>query len=354
MGISVISRTLSLFVLAGTIVGLSSLGWAQGFAPPGTHGTGLESLGDVVQFPGRDQGYSASVELLWLRPSSSKLLYAVKGPAAGGGVVGTLEGFKPGRDLGFRLSSVAPMGYPGSAVEVHYSHLTSHQEVSKERGAGEIWGLLIHANAPVDDNNVTELLASTSFALRQGAVGSKVSFRFGSGGNLHLSAGVQFTHLNQGLSVKYFDSNDEERVEVFRENTLTGAGPRFILGTSWRMGAVNLYGAIGTALLVGRLSGNGRETDFFNGGRSFERVNVDMAYGIRIVPTLSAKLGVDCGYQADWGSVGLYGGYEVHNYFSAVSYYEFYDDVDAQIGANDQSDIGIDGFFLGCKMGCRF
>jgi hypothetical protein len=66
------------------------------------------------------------------------------------------------------------------------------------------------------------------------------------------------------------------------------------------------------------------------------------------------KLGVAYNHQSDWGSFGMNFGYEVHNYFNAVSTYEFYDDVDSQLGANDQSDIGVDGYFIGIQYGRAF
>ena len=76
------------------------------------------------------------------------------------------------------------------------------------------------------------------------------------------------------------------------------------------------------------------------------RVEVDCDYGARVVPAVGMKLGVGYENPSDWGLFSIRFGYEVHNYFNAISTYEQYDDVDSQIGANDQSDIGIDGLYL--------
>ena len=144
------------------------------------------------------------------------------------------------------------------------------------------------------------------------------------------------------------------RVEILRENNLRGIGPRFALCTMWKYSGLSLYGQLGAGLMVGTLTGQSRQKDFTSVGTEIDRIKVDMDYGTRIVPIMTARLGTGYEYAGSWGGLKVYFGWEVQNYFNAVSYYQTYDDVQDAAGANDQSDIGLDGFFLGFTFSYNF
>jgi hypothetical protein len=342
---SCLKHVFSIF-LACSILSMCSVGTAQVYRPSSSI-----PWGDVVRSPGRDSGSNLDIELLWLRPTSTKLFYLVVDPYSAGpdSIRGSLKGLEYGYAPGFRLVGTYGMGnYAG--MEMAYTHFSASQDASKDVKPGEdLWGLLLHANSIIDDNDVTNVWTTAKISLNEGSVGSRVSFAFGSSGNISLSAGVQYTNLKQELDILYMQDwgTGNRRVYFTRENSLSGFGPCFSLGTRWNMGGVNLFGEIGAAMLVSTIGGHVRQHDFPNGSiNGTMRVDVDCDYGTRVVPAASMKLGVGYDNLSNWGLFSFRCGYEVHNYFNAISTYEQYDDVDSQLGANDQSDIGINGFFL--------
>ena len=292
------------------------------------------------------------MEVLWLRPTSLKLLYGVvdRWRAGPNSIRGTLMGMQHRHRPAVRLKGQYGMGASSAGLEFSLTHFRSTVEQTADRGTNDLWGLLLHPNAIIDDNDVTNIGLHTMFDFNEASVGPRVSFGFGSRGNVSLSGGLQYTRLKQLLEIEYIQrvsSTSRRVVYLTRENTLSGVGPAFIVGTTWDFGGVNVFGEIGAAMLVSYIGGSVYEHDYPVGAvNGTIRVQVECPYGARVVPMASMKLGVAGNYQSNWGLFGISAGYEVRNYFNAVSTYEFYDDVDSQLGANDQSDIGLDGFFL--------
>ncbi len=227
------SKYIVLLFLVCSFLGMCSVGCAQNIVP-----SGPVVSDDAVRTPGNDPPYSLGLDLLWLRPTSTKLLYAVLDPRRSNSrVLGKLEGLAHKRDFALRLTCASRMSRNGSGLEAAYEHFNSSQEAAAARGtSSSIWGLLLHPNSTIDDDNVTNLIATTSFNLNEGNFGSRVSFRFDSGGNLTLSGGIQYTRLRQEFTIKYIQqlsATSSNQVIVNRRNTLSGFGPRFALGTSW-------------------------------------------------------------------------------------------------------------------------
>lgn len=340
-------RQAVLVLLAYSIVCVCSVAMAQVYVPPSP-----VSWGDVVRSSETDSGGSLGVELLWLRPTSTKLLYMVADPYRTGNIRGTLKGLQHSYAPAFRLIGATGMGKL-TGLELAFTHCKSSQDNAAEREGQRFWGLLLHPNSVIDDDDVTKILATTTFILDEGSLGSRVSFAFGSSGNVSLSAGLLCTRMKQEMRIIYQEKTTpalERNVVFTRENTLCGCGPSFSVGTMWNMAGINLFGELGAAMLVSSIGGHVQQHDFdYNAVKGTLRVDVECEYGPRIVPAASMRLGLGYEGRHDWGLFSVRLGYEVRNYFNSISTYEQYDDVDAQVGANDQSDIGINGFFLAIK-----
>lgn len=333
-------------VLLCSFVSVCSVGSAQVYSP-----WGPLSRTDVVRSPGSAPGASLGVDFLWLRPTGTKLLYMVVDPYRSGSnsIRGSLKGLEHGYAAGFRLFGRSAMNR-AAGMSLAYTHFRSTKDTEAQRENEDFWGLLLHANSIIDDNDVTNISAHSTFSLDEGSIGSRVSFAFGSSGRLSFLAGLQYTQLMQDFDILYrqvFDPTTERRVIFTRSNSLSGLGPWFGIETGWHLGGVDIFGEVGAAMLVSSIRGHVKQHDFEVGSiNGTLRVDVDCDYGARIVPAASLKLGVGYENDSDYGLFGMRCGYEVRNYFNAVSTYEQYDDVDSQLGANDQSDIGIDGFFI--------
>ena len=185
-------------LVAAIFLFCSSALHAQTFFPPNSNGVPPDYLSDVVRASAGDQGSGAFFEFLWLRPSSSKLLFAIQSPVRTGLVEGQLEGLHPKREAGFRFRALSRIGSRTPALEFEYTHFTSQRGESRQRGNGEIWNILGDPDSIVADNATTDLVAYTPFSLRQCGIGSAVSFRFGSEGVLSLSSGIQYHQPEPG------------------------------------------------------------------------------------------------------------------------------------------------------------
>jgi hypothetical protein len=297
-------------------------------------------------------GFTASVEAIYLRPSRSDLDFVIKDPYRTGNVRGTVGEIEPDYQLGARFG----LGYDfGSGMEigVRFAGLKSHDNESVTRSTGEdLWGIWLHANSVIDDNDVTTAKARYDFEHYAIDLGARQKLDLGQRLGLSLEAGLRYASMNQDIHIYYEQEVTpllRRSADISNENDFSGWGPRLGAGLDWRVGyGFKVFGSVAGSLLMGDFDLSYRELDLPVGATTPTR-RVDIKQGIRnrVIPVVETKVGVGYAYQLQNGwAFGANAGYEWQNWFNMVTAQRFSDDVDGQIMSTDTTDIGLDGFFL--------
>ncbi len=300
------------------------------------------------------RGPSASVGMVYMRPSRSGLDYVVVDPDHLGPdhVVGTYESVDPSYDAGVRLN----VGYNfGNGIDLgaQYTHLATSEKASVNNltTGDDLWGTWLHANAIIDDNDVD--IANASYDLDSDVFDFTAGKRFAVGKNLglRLDAGLRYAHIGQGMDIYYEQvvGADSRTADITYRNAFSGLGPKVGLGADWQVGnGFTLFGALSGSLLVGDFDMSLKELDKPAGTTNkTTRVDTEVTYDNRVVPVVEMLAGVEYSHQLNNGAlVGAQFGYEWQNWFNMVSAQHYTDDVDSQLGNTDTTDLGFDGFFL--------
>jgi DNA-binding protein H-NS len=314
-----------------------------------------ESTGSgVVTQAKSDKGATASLGMVYMRPSRSGLDYVVVdtqklGPNS---ITGTYDSVDPGYDIGARLN----VGYDfGNGVDLgaQYTHLTTRENSSVDNltTGHELWGIWLHANSIIDDNDVD--IANASYDLDSDVFDFTAGKKFGIGKDLglRLDAGLRYAHIGQGMDVTYeqvVTPTTSRYADITYRNTFSGLGPKVGLGVDWQAGnGFTLFGALSGSVLVGDFDMHLKQIDTQTTGAKITRVDAKNTYANRVVPVVEMLAGVEYSRQLNNGAlVGAKFGYEWQNWYNMVSTQHYTDDVDSQLGNTDTTDLGFDGFFL--------
>lgn len=295
-------------------------------------------------------GFGISVEALYMRPNRDGLDFVVEDPDDGS-LSGSVKNIEADRDWGVRLG----MSYEfksGAFVGMRMMTLDSSGEESvTQPSGGSLWGTWLHANAIIDDNNVTS--ASANYDFEQDVfdlvVGKKLKMPRNVG--LNIDAGLRYADLAQEFDINYeqdLGGGLVRTVDIEHDNDYKGWGPTVGLGVDWEMGwGLSFFGSLAGSLLMGDFDLSIKEVDTDTAGVVTDRVDVDDSDSNRLMPVLEMRAGIGYAYKLNSGyRFGFKAGYEWQNWFNAVTTMRFTDDVDDQIAARDTTDLGLDGFFF--------
>ena len=294
--------------------------------------------------PETTEGLGASYEVLYMRPSRSNLDYVISDANTDTRPEGRFEKVEPDYSGGGRLGLSYNLG-SGTAVYGQYTLLnTRDSDSSVAPPGGSLWGTWLHANALIDDNDVTSAKMSYDFDHDVFDLGVKKWMDVGSDLGMQIEAGLRYANMTQDIDILYQNETAGSTADISNKNDFSGWGPRVGLGLDWRVGKdFNLFSSVAGSILVGDFDISLSEVD--NGTTTI--YNVEDSEDNRVVPVLEMRAGVEYAHQLENGMfVGAKVGYEWQNWFNMVTAQRFMDDVDAQLMYTDTTDVSIDGFFL--------
>ena len=298
-------------------------------------------------------GLGASLEVVYLRPSRSDLDYVIVDTNRTGNVRGSYKEVEPDYSAGARMGLSYDFG-TGTAIRAQYLTLdtSDNSSAEKEVGVNDLWGTWLHANAIIDDNDVTSARMSYDFDLDVFDLSARKKLDMGSDLGLGIEAGLRYARIDQKIEVNYrqdVTSTANRRADIYNTNNFSGWGPRVGVDADWRMGkGFSLFGGLAGSLLIGEFSLSQQEYDYSVGATTpTVRVDVENKERNRVVPVVEMRAGLGYAYQLENGmSIGAKAGYEWQNWFNMVTATRYMDDVDSQLMYTDTTDIALDGFFL--------
>lgn len=298
-------------------------------------------------------GPTASVGMVYMRPSRDNLDYVVVDTARTGNIRGAYEAVDPGYDAGVRLNFSYDFG-SGVDIGAQYTNLSTSDSSSmrSKTGTRDLWGIWLHPNSTIDDNDVN--IASASYDLDYDVFDFTAGKRFGIGKNLglRLDAGLRYASINQGMDIYYEDTMGAgvlpKTADITYRNTFSGLGPKVGVGADWQAGnGFTLFGSMSGSLLIGDFDLSLKQIDTNAGSNTkITRVDIDASED-RVVPVVEMLAGVEYSHKLNNGAlVGAQFGYEWQNWFNMATVRQYTDDVDNQLSNTDTTDLGFDGFFL--------
>jgi hypothetical protein len=223
---------------------------------------------------------------------------------------------------------------------------------------GALWGIWLHPNATIDDDDVTSAYESYDFEHYVVDVGVGQSLDIGKHFGLRIGAGLRYANMAQDIKIGYRQdvAAGFRYCHITNENVFEGWGGRVGLGLDWQVGwGFNIFSSVAGSVLVGDFALDFMEHDWPVGAIiGTRRVDIDQHINTRVVPVIETQVGIGYEYRLgnDW-TIGAQAGYEWQNWFNMVTATRFSDDVDNQIMAIDTTDIGLDGFFFKAFMTFR-
>ena len=201
-------------------------------------------------------GLGASLEVVYLRPSRSDLDYVIVDTNRTGNVRGSYKEVEPDYSAGARMGLSYDFG-TGTAIRAQYLTLdtSDNSSAEKEVGVNDLWGTWLHANAIIDDNDVTSARMSYDFDLDVFDLSARKKLDMGSDLGLGIEAGLRYARIDQKIEVNYrqdVTSTANRRADIYNTNNFSGWGPRFGVDADWRMGkGFSLFGALAGSILLG-------------------------------------------------------------------------------------------------------
>lgn len=308
----------------------------------------------LIKTPETNPGFKASAEVLYMRPSRGDLDYVVKDNAQTGPdhIQGTVDEIEPDYQPGARFSLGYDLG-SGTEIGMRFTGLKSHDSETAESSSGtDLWGLWLHPDSIIDDNDVDVAKARYDFEHYAIDLNARQTLNIGRYLGLSLEGGLRYASMNQDFDIAYrqiFTTESHRDATISSENHFSGWGPRLGVGLDWRVGyGFNVFSSVAGSVLMGDFDLSYREEDL-SAGATTTTTRVNMKQGIhnRIIPVVEMKLGVGYARKLKNGwTLGANAGYEWQNWFNMVTAHRFSDDVDAQIMDTDTTDISLDGFFF--------
>ncbi len=333
--------------LALAMIGLSSVALA---GAPGNNM--VAPTGTPVIAPDSTGTWSFGIEALYME-SNTNFQYA-------GQTVGTLE---EGGEVEFNNESASNNWNWGGEVDVSYMFPGSSRDISASYtylnqdgndstngvflagplgvGAGTLAFPTNEAEADMDQT----LNAATLTFGQLLTIGDRVS--------LHPFGGIQFASIDTDNKAHYENEDAVTGVETQtgsfkQESDFQGAGPRAGIDAAVHLGSgFSIVGTFAGALLVGNMDSEFETSDLSTLGTT--TIENDNDSYTAVVPELDAKLGLD--YMVAFNpntSMNIQVGYEVVNYFNAVSN-DFLDSV-AVNSVNNTSDFNYNGPYLRLQL----
>lgn len=303
-------------------------------ALPGPAHTAVYAPGVRMEAEKAEQpaGFFASADLMFGRPRFSDNAFALVDPLLDLSPSGRVREVNPDSRAGLRVGG----GYrleSGWGVGLTYSYLQSRDGLTVAAPAGGTVYPLLTRPGIVDRADTAFATAGITYQLFDLDFSKTVAL------DKHLSlttfGGVRFVNLNTDLGADY-DSQLARQAAVRTTSKFIGAGPTAGATATWTAGPVGLFGTARGGLVYGRFDGTYAEA---NGGVGLADVS-DRSFGV--APVVSVGVG---GSYA-WRGVSLAVGYEVTQWFGAISRPTFTDDFADGRVARRRTDLSLDGVFI--------
>ena len=284
----------------------------------------------------------ASLEAIFLRPSTNQLHYATVDNLAANSVgSGGVQEVEYDYEAGLR----AALGYrfPNTGVNVilRYTGLDANasDSVMVPAGSHTLRPTLWH---PAGRDNADAASATSQIELDVLDIEAGYNFVVGDTLDMRTFGGLRYASLDQTFDVIY--TGDEFSTGISNSSVdMSVYGVRGGFEGIWEAGhGFSIFGMGAASLLAGEIEADLRQNDVGGDG-----LLVDISRNLSvIVPVLEAAIGAGWEWDSENGWVfRLRGGYEFQNWFNVVEVIEFVDDGSDGRLVDNASDLGFDGFF---------
>ena len=293
-------------------------------------------------------GVITSFEYLYWKPALTGLDYAILDPYKTGNVRGNVKSVDPDQDAGYRLTLGYHFRDTKTDVRFKWTGLESKGSSVLYRGSNRIWGIRLHPDAIIDDDDVT--MAQADYRMDYDVYDLELGYTH----NLTPSAEIRYfgglrkVDMGQKFNILYVQTTGggDRRVAFKEENHLDGFGPRVGLEGKYYLGkGFSLFAGGAASLMISDLEYRTLEHDWNVGAiNGTGRVEIDQRLNEQFIPGVDFDLGLAWEYPfGQRGSVTFMAGYHYENWFNAYHQMRFSDDVDGQLGSYDTIDVAIHG-----------
>lgn len=317
-------------------------------------GTGPSS--SVVKIPDEAGGWTAMAEVMFMRPSTSELDYAIL-DADDAKIVGPAEVLRVDTNYepGFRIGVGYDLAGTGVDTKLVYTWLhTSFSDSVVEPSGFELFDTRTNRASGDDNDRHRADEARAKFEFDYDVVDLEVGQTFQAGGSaveIRLFGGLRYASIDQVLEAVYtggdFSQGSSDFTAVTSSLDLNGIGPRIGVGGSWDLGSgFSLFGHTAGTLLVADFEG------FLDQRRNNQIIELNEDFEIRVVPVAELSLGVGWVNQLSWALLTLRGGYEVENWFNIVDHMRLPLAVwsNPNFDTSNTTDLSLDGFFFNANL----
>ena len=297
-------------------------------------------------------GVITSFEYLYWKPALTGLDYAILDPYSAGpnSVRGSVKSVDPDQDAGYRLTFGYHFRDTKTDVRFKWTGLESKGAAVIHVPSGQdIWGIRLHPNSIIDDNDVTMAQADyrmdyETFDLELGYTHSLTP-----SADIRYFGGLRKVDMSQKFNILYVQDVGgglNRRVAFKEENHLDGLGPRVGLEGKYYLGkGFSLFAGGAASLMISDMEYRVLELNRAAGATTdTTRAEIDQRLNEQFIPGVDFDLGFAWEYPfGRRGSVTLMAGYHYENWFNVYHQMRFSDDVDSQLGSYDTSDVAIHG-----------
>lgn len=336
--------------LAVLVLGVSGAASAAMYAPPPAPGC---PEGNVT-VPCEKRGWSFGVDALYVQVGSAgQVATTTTGTVASAGVQSVeipqysnnYTSLTPDWNWGFRVDAAYLFG-TGNDLNLNWTHFVKTTDQTNTAAAGEtLNGLYIadvlDSGEDIDniDSSVDNKFDAVNLEFGQTVnFGEKVASRF--------HAGLQYADIRQTISQSGWNGSNVAIYDYSStESKFAGVGPRAGLDSSYDFGnGVSIFGNFAGGLLVGDVKYNSSQsfTDAEGTGTIVASGTTSATSDTSFVPEAEAKLGVAYTKPMAQGDLRVQAGYQVANYWNALS-------TTSQGTDGDKTDFNYQGVFLGLK-----
>ena len=294
-------------------------------------------------------GFITSFEYLYWKPALTGLDYAILDPYRTGNVRGAVKSVDPDQDAGYRFTLGYHFRDTKTDVRFKWTGLESKGSSVLYRGSNRIWGIRLHPNAIINDDDVT--MAQADYRMDYDVYDLELGYthRLTPSADIRYFGGLRKVDMTQKLNILYVQDVGgglSRRVTFKEENHLDGLGPRVGLEGKYYLGkGFSLFAGGAASLMISDMEYRVLELNRAAGATTdTTRAEIDQRLNEQFIPGVDFDLGIAWEYPfGQRGSVTMMAGYHYENWFNVYHQMRFSDDVDSQLGSYDTSDVAIHG-----------
>jgi hypothetical protein len=314
-----------------------------------------------VTVPTKHSGLFVNVEVPYLQPNNSQLVYGTIRPSLvdSESYSGDLIRLDPDFHFGFRVGLGYLFAGHGNDITATYTrlHTKDTENFVEPYPHGFVPSLILPF--ALSENlypQITDAQAEFNYDALDLLTGQKI--KVGKRLKMHLAAGLRLVKLENKFNVIYNDTEDTEPYQYDADFDSEYQGIGIHTGAKGYYHLRNGFGltaAIGASLLVGHLkSYQQHQLISLPPLTRLSAASFNAKYSDRyhVVPELDAKIGFNYKYRAQKsGYFKVEGGWEITNYFNAHHVARYVDDVAEGVCTQHMSNISYQGPYLGLVIG---